>query len=232
MKTIRIFFVLLLFFVQLSEIVQASNIVNINQQSFRFSMTIPDGWDSIPSAEIKKKFGDMPIVLALYPKKQDSYFLNNYVLITVMPTVKSLDNYKFNDIVTQVKQMAKTVQYKQSDTLRIDGETIDSYVFEDGFHVTNNMNIFKDSIVWACVQDLLLTKFGYISIASYSKDRETQLQSNNVAKIISQNIKVDSDYKYVEPKTNSLFTIRNIAISVGVGILVFMIMSFIGKKKK
>lgn len=159
MKTIKSIFVLLAF-MHFTENAYAGDVVNIDQQSCKFSVSMPDGWDSIPSSEVRKKLGDMPISLALYPRKQNSYFVGNYVLISVMPTIKPLANFNFKEIVADIEKMAKETQTKQTDSLRVEQKKIDNYISDSYYHICTDMQICKDSVSITCLQDLLLTKFG------------------------------------------------------------------------
>lgn len=232
MKKKSFFPLLLLILVGFIKNSYATNTVRISERSCRFSITIPLGWDSIPSRALKVKRGKMPVSLALYSKGQSSYFTGNYVIISVLPTIKPLSTYKFKDIVKEVEQMSKKVPQKQSDTLKVEYGEAKSYVVDGHFHVCTGMKILKDSVEVTCVQDLLLTKFGYISISCYAKGDNAQTQSRNITQLISKSIKVEPDYQYTEPEKPSVFTLRNIGISVGIGLLVFLIITILGKKKK
>lgn len=224
--------VLLSMLLSIAQSSYADNTVRISERSCKFTVDIPQGWERIPTAAIKEKIEKVPVSLALYPKDQTSYFSDNYILISVLPSIKALSNFSFKNIIENVNKMNEESRKIQTNSLKIEYDKTENYIADGHYHISTKMIIHKDSVGMSCMQDLLLTKFGYISVSCYAKNGYAQKEIGEMAQLISKNIKVEPDYQYSEPKKQSVFSLRNIGISVGIGLVVFVVITLLGKKKK
>lgn len=207
----------------------ANNTVNIKQKSCKYSITIPEGWDSIPHDTITKRLGNVNIDLALYKKDGRGYFNDCYILIGFAPTTKALSQYSFKDIVKEVRTLSKQTTSSSNDTINVETNDVEGSMDNDVYRITNLTTILKNGNKIDCLQNLIVTKFGYLSVAFYQKGSGTSKKV--VEKLISQ-IKIEDDYKYTEPKTGSLFSPIKIGITIGIGLLVYFMIIFIDRKRK
>lgn len=207
------------------------NVIYVQVQSCKFSFTVPEGWDTIPHSEIAKKLGKDIAVLGLYPNGQEEYFRNEYVIMSFLPTVECLNNMPFEKIVENLEKMnGQKSNMSQSDTIRIAYHGMSSSTNDNRFQIHTSMTIYKDSVKMNCLQNLLLTKFGYVSVAYYEKKQTCRKYSDVMQKIIL-GVKIHDDYIYIEPQKESVFTPVKIAMSIGIGVLVYLIMVLFDKKK-
>lgn len=209
----------------------ANNTVNIKQKSCKYNITIPEGWDSIPHDTITKKLGNVNIDLALYKKDSSGYFNDCYILIGFAPTTKALSQYSFKDIVKGLKTQSKQTTSSLNDTIKVETNEVESSTDNDVYRIATLTTILKNDNRIDCLQNLIVTKFGYLSVAFYQKGSSTSVSKKVVEKLISQ-IKIEDDYKYTEPKTGSLFSPIKIGITIGIGLLVYFMIIFIDRKRK
>ncbi|MBO5641836.1 MAG: hypothetical protein J5900_05315 [Prevotella sp.] len=209
----------------------ANNTVNIKQKSCKYSITIPEGWDSIPHDTITKKLGNVNIDLALYKKDSSGYFDDCYILIGFAPTTKSLSQYSFKDIVKGLRTLSKQTTSSLNDTIKVETNEVESSTDNDVYKITTLATILKNNNKVDCLQNLIVTKFGYITVAFYQKGSGSSVSKEVVDKLISQ-IKIEDDYKYTEPQTESLFSPIKIGITIGIGLLVYFMIIFIDRKRK
>lgn len=209
----------------------ANNTVNIKQKSCKYNITIPEGWDSIPHDTITKKLGNVNIDLALYKKDSSGYFDDCYILIGFAPTTKALSQYSFKDIVKEVRTLSKQTTSSSNDTINVETNDVEGSMDNDVYRITNLTTILKNGNKIDCLQNLIVTKFGYLSVAFCQKGSSSFNSKEVVDKLISQ-IKIEDDYKYTEPKTESLFSPIKIGITIGIGLLVYFMIMFIDRKRK
>lgn len=209
----------------------ANNTVNIRQKSCKYSITIPEGWDSISHDTITKKLGNVNIDVALYNKDSGGYFDDCYILIGFAPTTKALSPYSFKDIVKGLKTQSKQTTSSVNDTINVETNDVECYIDNDVYRIATLTTILKNDNRIDCLQNLIVTKFGYLSVAFYQKGSSTSVSKKVVEKLISQ-IKIEDDYKYTEPKTESLFSPIKIGITIGIGLLVYFMIIFIDRKRK
>ena len=208
-----------------------SIIIPINNRSCKYTITIPDGWDTIPKSILAQKLGLHPIEIAIYPTQQEEYFEGNYVLINFLPTMKTLNEFSFQKIVEDVTNTTKQGLSSGTDTLQVTYKGMHSKNENGNYHISTYFSIVKDSVALDCEQNLQLTKFGYISTTNYRKANGTY-SLMEMSDLLSNNIEVQQEYKYAEPVPNQHFTVKNIVISVCVGLLVYLVIMFLSKKKK
>ena len=204
--------------------------IPIHNRSYKYSITIPDGWDTIPKEMLAQRLGQYPVDIAIYPAQQEGYFEGNYVLINFLPTAKTLNEFQFKKIVEDVTNTSKQSTI-QTDTLQITYKSTESKSENENYHIYTYSVITKDSITLDCAQDLYLTKFGYISIMSYKKASGIYSLSEVLDSLFDK-IQVQQEYKYTEPIPKQRFTVKQIAISACIGLLVYVVMMFFSKKVK
>ena len=220
-------FVLMLLYTQQA---YCSITIPTNNKSCKYTITIPDGWDTIPKEVLVQRLGQYPVEIAIYPTQQDGYFEGNYVFINFLPTMKTLNEFQFKKIVEDVTNTNKQ-SVIQTDTLKITYKNTESKIENENYHIYSYSVIVKDSITLDCAQDLYLTKFGYISIMSYKKANGIYSLSE-MQNLLFDKIQVKQEYKYIEPVPQQRFTIKQIAIAVCVGLLVYVVLMVFSKKGK
>lgn len=205
--------------------------IPVQVKSCKFSIPVPESWDTIPQNALEQKLGKGVAILGLYPKEQALFFEEKYIILSFMPTVKGLNSMSFDTIFDKLKEMNERNRMPDTDSLRIIYNGMDRFSKDGKFWIRTSMTVCMDSANVNCVQNLLLSKFGYISVAYYDKSFVTPDFENTIQKMV-QGIDVDDDYVYVESHKDSAFTPAKIAIALGVGILVYLIMVLLDKRKK
>lgn len=205
--------------------------IPVQLKSCKFSVTVPEGWDTIPQSALAQKLGEDVAVMGLYPEGKSDYFEEKYMILSFLPTVKSLNNLPFKEIFDEMKGMTKQSSIPNNHSLRVVYNGIERFSNEGKFWIRTSMAVCKDSASINCLQNLLLSKFGYISVTYYDKNFVASDPENAVQKIV-QDIEVDNEYKYDEPQEETAFTPTKIAIAVGVGIFVYLIIVLFDKRKK
>jgi len=204
--------------------------IPINNKSCKYTMTIPDGWDTIPKEILTQKFGQHPVEIAIYPIQQEEYFEGNYIFISFLPTIKALNEFSFKKIVEDMTSASKQGLSSGTDTLQITYNGIESKNENGNYYISTCFSIEKDSVTLECEQNLELTKFGYITTTSYRKANGIY-SLLEMSDLLSNTIEVQQEYKYEEPAPNQRFTVKKIAISLCIGLLVYAILMFFSKKK-
>ena len=225
-KYVSIFILLLMY----TPPVYCSITIPVSLQSCKYVMTIPNGWDTIPQEVLKQKLKQFPVEMAIYPTQQKDYFDGNYVLIGFLPTMNTLNEYPFGKIVENMTNMIRNGISSYADTLQVTYKGIDSKIENENYHIISSFTIVKDSITLECVQDLFLTKFGYISMMSYRKE-DGSYTLPEISELLSGSILVQQEYKYIEQASKRGFTGRQIIFSVCIGLFVYAILMFLLKKK-
>ncbi|MEY8587348.1 hypothetical protein [Phocaeicola sartorii] len=204
--------------------------ITVAQRSCQYVFTIPEGWDTIPQSTLSSKIGKTSVNAGLFPIQQKAYFDGNYVLISFLPTISSLNNFNLKKIIADVNEMNKSQVFTLSDSLSI--ELLDTKCISGNgiFNIQTESMVSKDTLCINCLQSLCVTKYGYISIYSYRKENgQYCLQDVNDA--IVGSLKVLEEYQYKEPVQKEYFTIEQIVISVGLGLLLYIFLVFINKNK-
>lgn len=204
--------------------------IPVQVKSCKFLVTVPEGWDTIPHSAFVKKLGEGSVVLALYPKGTE-YFEDKYVLLSFQPTVKSLNEFSFETIVKELKEMNDKNRKFDSDSIHVIYNGMDTFSNDGKLGVSMSLTVYNDSSSINCLQNLLMSKFGYISITCYNKEQMTSDFEDIVQEII-KGINIDIDYLYIEPQEKSGFTFTNVAIGLGAGILIFLVLMFFENRKK
>jgi len=205
--------------------------IPVQVQSCKFSVTVPEGWDTIPQSALAQKLGKGVAVMGLYPKGKTDYFEEKYMVLSFLPTLNSLNNLPCKAIYDELKGMMKQNSIPNNDSIHVVYNGMDSLSAGDKFQIQSNTTIYKDSAIVNCQQILLLSRFGYICIAYYDKN-EIPSASDTVLQKLIQDIDIDNDYVYVEPHNEPTFTPGKIAIALGIGVLVYLIMTLLDKRKK
>jgi len=211
--------------------VLAQKIVPVTKSNYKYVLTIPEGWDTIPKEILNQKLQQHQIDVALYPVQQADYFDGNYVLIGFSPSMRSLNEFQFSKIAEEITTVIKNEMSVTTDTLQTVYKSTELKVANDNYHIYTNFTIVKDSITIDGLQDMLLTKFGYISMLSYKKP-EGIYALQAVANLLSGSIRVEETFKYTEPVVTQRFTLKQIAFTLCIGLLVYVIIMFVFKDKK
>ena len=193
-----IFLLILLFLYGTIELT-ASNVVTVTNQGCNYSVAIPAGWDTIPQTIIKERLQQYNVDLGIYPITQEDYFAGNYALFTFIPTLKSLNQLTFNQIVSDQKNLIHQGEVG-NDTLRVRFIQTHSEVKDSTYSIYNRYEIRHNANSFNNCQLLRLTKFGYIMVLAYEKDTEGTIAIEEVSALLSESISIHPDYIYVEPR--------------------------------
>jgi len=181
---LRIYVLLILFLIFGKAEVTASNVINISNSGCKYSVEIPEGWDTIPKIALQEKSNQYNIDLGIYPISQKDYFNGNYAFFVFTPTIRSLNLLTFEQIVSGIKNQIKQkeinndtlqVRFIQTDTEDKDGiYTVYSYYkIQHRSDSLNNCQLFR------------LTKFGYIMVLAYQKDINETIPIEKVSALLS-----------------------------------------------
>lgn len=205
--------------------------IKVMQNSCKYTYVIPEGWDTIPKSVLMRKLPGYPIDAGLYPLQQQEYFKGNYILISFLPAMKTLNGFSFKRIMKDLVEMNKQGLLPDTDTLKITYKGTESRVIDGYYHACTFSLIVKDSVALECVQDLLLAKFGYVSLSGYQKEGGKYALSE-LLDIMTNSIQIQQPYKYVEPAPKQHLTFVQVTISVCIGLLAYIIITFFSKRKK
>lgn len=178
-----------------------------------------------------QKLPGYSIDAGLYPLQQQEYFKGNYILINFLPTIKTLNGCPFKQIEEDLVKMNKKNLLPNTDTLRVTYKGTESKKLDGYCHVYTLSSIVKDSVALECVQDLLLTKFGYVSLSGYQKEGGKYALSE-LLDLMTRNIQIQQPYKYVESASKQHITCVQMIVSVCIGLLAYIIIILFSKRKK
>lgn len=205
--------------------------IQVLQKSCKYTFVIPEGWDTIPRSVLMQKLPGYSIDAGLYPLQQQEYFKGNYILINFLPTIKTLNGFPFKQIEEDLVKMNEKSLLPNTDTLRVTYKGTESKKLDGYYHVYTLSSIVKDSVALECVQDLLLTKFGYVSLSGYQKEGGKYALSE-LLDIMTRNIQIQQPYKYVESASKQHITCVQMIVSVCIGLLAYIIIILFSKRKK
>lgn len=204
--------------------------IQVLQKSCKYTFVIPEGWDTIPKSVLVQKLPGYSIDAGLYPLQQQEYFKGNYILINFLPTIKTLNGFPFKQIKEDLVKMNNNL-LPDTDTLRVIYKGTESKKLDGYCHVYTLSSIVKDSVALECVQDLLLTKFGYVSLSGYQKE-DGKYALSELLDIMTQSVQIQQAYKYVEPTPKQHFTLLQVIVSVCIGLLTYVVITLFSKRKK
>ncbi|MDR2131233.1 MAG: hypothetical protein LBP56_08765, partial [Odoribacteraceae bacterium] len=167
MKQIIVLIIIILCVINISG---TAKIIPVYNTSCKYTIRIPDGWDTIPRSILKEKLKSSPfsIDIGIYPVAQTDYFSGNYSLIGFIPTVNMLNQFHFTAIVNDITNMNKAGVI-HNDTLHVSFENIEPVVKDTIYYINSYFSVVnKDDSLKNC-QTLYLTKFGYVTVLSYEK---------------------------------------------------------------
>lgn len=205
--------------------------IKVMQKSCKYAFVIPEGWDTIPKSVLVQKLPGYSIDAGLYPLQQQEYFKGNYILINFLPTIKTLNGFLLKQIRKDLVNINKQSLLPNTDTLKVTYKGTESKILDGYCHVYTLSSIVKDSVALECVQDLLLTKFGYVSLSGYQKESGKYALSE-LLDIMTKGIQIQQPYKYVEPVSKQHLTFVQVIVSVSIGLLTYIIIILFSKRKK
>lgn len=204
----------------------------INKLACKYSMSIPENWDTIPRKVISDKMGrEYDFDIALYPRTSNEYFHDYYVLVSFLPTNNSLNTFTFDAICSQVQQSNGQAQKTIGDSIKLNNVHTSTKVSKGKYNILTEIKATKNSSDYMCLRDQYLTKYGFISINCYKKT-DCKIKLTEVDSLITSHLIVQDEYEYSEPSSSSVFSISNIIISLMVGGILYLIMSLFEKKGK
>ena len=199
-----------------------AKICNYSDFYCKYNLTIPSGWDTIPRHVLVEK-NEMykNIHFALYPMSQSDYFTPKSMLITFVPTAKSLNLFTFREIEQTLNKQT------ESDSVYLDGRESD---VENGRYIfIISSSLDNDTISLRCKQYMLLTRFGYLTVFDYLKGEEDTLFMSGRSLI--SNVVVDNDYIYSEPKRKGGLDLKSVIYALAIGVIVYIVMTLFQKRR-
>ena len=142
-----------------------------------------------------------------------------------------LNGFPFKQIEEDLVKMNEKSLLPNTDTLRVTYKGTESKKLDGYYHVYTLSSIVKDSVALECVQDLLLTKFGYVSLSGYQKEGGKYALSE-LLDLMTRNIQIQQPYKYVESASKQHITCVQMIVSVCIGLLAYIIIILFSKRKK
>jgi hypothetical protein len=214
-----------------TNILSAAKIIPVNHTSCNYTVIIPDGWDTIPSNILKEKLksSSFSIDIGIYPVAQEDYFSGNYSLISFLPAVNMLNQFKFDQIVEDITKMNKSAKI-HNDTLQVHFEKIEPVVRNNNYLTNSYFLIVNNDKPLKNCQTLYLAKFGYVSVVSYEK--EGAMPIAKILEQLSEIIQIHPEHKYSLIETKKGLTFKHVFISFGIGLIVYMSITFFQKLKK
>lgn len=201
--------------------------IHVEQTNCRYCISIPEGWTIYKDTVVSSNgFACRTLFLSMLDEREFEK-PSDYVMITFLPSLELLDGYSY-------KQMRKAItrQFKSgvnTDSLKVVFQGIES-VKENPCHFQLKFLIQKENSIMECDQLLYPTKLGYISMSLYNHE-ESPRSMNSLLSNFEKAISVDDDYVYSETTSrNNLFV--NLLISIGIGLIVYSIISLLSKRKK
>ena len=203
----------------------ASIEIPVAHPACRYAVQPPAGWDTIPLDTIKSKVDKIEVAVGLYPAAQERYFDGSYVLISFMPTIKTLSSFTFEQIVADVAALNKQSELT-SDTLSV---RFDKIVPDaQNYCLHSYFSIWKDTVAVQNCQSLYLTKFGYVAALSYRKSGAAP--PDEAPEPLSGLIQVHPDYQYAAPKKGGI-TFWHLLASLAIGLLAYALIAKFTKKR-
>jgi GTPase SAR1 family protein len=98
--------------------IPASTVVQINNKARKYTITLPQGWDTIPQSFLEERLKQFNVDLGIYPVSQNDYTNGNYALICFIPTLQSLNAFTFKQIVADIAKSNETSELK-NDTMQV-----------------------------------------------------------------------------------------------------------------
>jgi hypothetical protein len=210
--------------------VYASDTVSIDNRACKYVITLPEGWDTIPRSFLRERLGSFDVDMGIYPVAQGDYTKENYVLVRFIPAIKTLNAFNFKQIVADFAKSGKQEEIK-TDSLQVRFNKMDTKVKEGDYYIFSYYSIRKDTVALESCQMLQPTKFGYVSIMSYTKNNEAAVSIDELSALLSKIVTVHPDYKYVEYRKEGL-TFIHVLISLAIGLIVYVFIMWISKKRK
>lgn len=223
LSTIAIF----VFLYGITGTISASKVIPISSTLCKYTIQIPNNWDTIPKEALKEKADKMEFDLGIYQIGQSDYYIGGYSFIGFLPSANSLNNFSVKKMLSFISETNKTYE-QNTDTLTAKFDSISIKFQDNSVVIYSYFTLKNDTLSYRNCQILYPTKFGFISMWVYQKGKtmlldETLLQLENL-------VQIQDEYKYVEPKGGVFLT--HILIALCVGLLVYCAIAFLPKLKK
>lgn len=204
--------------------------IEINNLGCNFTITVPIGWDTIPHNALVAKVGPSPnTAIALYNKSQD-YFSSYYVYISFQSTKTSLSTLSFEDIFSEVDKSIENSPRNIGDSLTISNVRTTSNIHNQSYHILTEMLMENDTSKVESLQDLYLTKYGFININCYKK-HGCDVELAEIDSIISTNIIISDEYAYAPPVSNRSIHWSDMFISLAIGAIAYFLIWIYERRK-
>lgn len=201
--------------------------IQVEQINCKYCISIPEGWTVYKDTVVSSNGFDCRTLFLSLIDEREYEKPSDYVMIAFLPSLEVLDGFSF-------EQMRKTItrQFESganTDSLKVVFQNIES-VKENPCHFQLKFRIMKENSIIECDQVLFPTKFGYISMSFY-KHEESPRSLSAMLSSFENAITVDDDYVYSEPASRNNLII-NLLISIGIGLIVYCIISLLSKRDK
>lgn len=217
MKTLVVLIVFQIFSVSLI-LATDTTTIKIKGKGYNYIVTVPFGWDTIPSDTLQSRFGKGLFDVGLYESKNNNYFDGKYIQYVFMPTRNTLNQFSFEQISKEAHNNVD-VANKQPQTGKIRLTTNSIISDRDNHLIFINGKIISETKERNYAQIILLTKFGFLKIMQYEA-KGTQAAKASYNDLLAT-VKIPNDLQYIEPSSKFKLNIWHIIIAFAIGLLVY-----------
>lgn len=205
--------------------------IEIKNKSCVYTVHVPNGWDTIPSATLSNRFGVDVIDIGLYNKDNETYFEGEYMQFVFLPTVKSLNNFTFKQIA---KDFEGSISHPDNQS-KVDSIQLFTHDFtvskeQKCFYINGTIKSGLKERNFA--QGITPTKFGFLKIISYSSIHKAKDGNDISIQDVVANTIINESFIYTEPEPKSKLTIWHFILAFSISLVVYAIIQYAPKLKK
>lgn len=205
--------------------------IEIKNKSCEYTVQVTSGWDTIPRDTLNNRFGIDVIDIGLYYKDNETYFEGEYMQFVFLPTVKSLNNFSFKQIVKDFKgSVSQTNNQSKVDSIYL--LTHDFIVSEEQMCLYIYGTVKSDLKERSSIQAIIPAKFGFLKIIYYGSINEPKNENNFSIQKVVENTKICGNYSYSEPLAKSKLTIWHFVLAFCISFIVYVIIQYMPKLKQ
>lgn len=199
--------------------------IRVEQTNCKFTISIPSGWTVFKDTLANTNGVNGRVLFASPLIEGAENQPDDYVMISFIPTIKTLNRLSFN----QIRRSLKKQYNKQivTDSIRVTFQGEEAVSFPTS-HVSVSLLIERPSRVLECTQVLYPTVLGYISMTFYCAKTKECVSMSDMLDSFENALSIDEEYLYKEAKNKVVF---NGLISLLIGLMVYVFVSIALKKK-
>lgn len=208
--------------------ISSATTIEVKTKSNIYTVKAPCGWDTIPRDTLNIRFGPDAIDIGLYKKGNETYFEGEYIQYIFLPTVKSLNQFSFEQITKDFEESISHTN-KQPDIDSIQVVTYDFRVIKEQKCFYVNGTIKSNSKERNFTQCIIPAKFGFLKIIYYSSIlgmRDTN--SISIQEVLANTV-INENYIYTEPEPKFQLTMWHFILAFSIGLIVFALIQYAPK---